>query len=57
MTAPMTEVVGIYGVLTNAMPPQGDCFMASIGNVCRSKVIGTGYIPPMNWSGLALLFF
>lgn len=29
VTAPATEVAGIYGLSTNAMPPQGDCFMAS----------------------------
>ncbi len=30
MTAPTTEVVGIYGISTNAVPPQGDYFMASM---------------------------
>jgi len=29
VTALATEVAGIYGLSTNAMPPQGDCFMAS----------------------------
>jgi hypothetical protein len=29
VTAPATEVAGIYGFPTNAMPPQGDYFMAS----------------------------
>ncbi len=29
VTAPATEVAGIYGPSTNAMPPQGDYFMAS----------------------------
>jgi hypothetical protein len=29
VTAPATEVAGIYGPLTNAMPPQGDYFMTS----------------------------
>ena len=30
VTAPATKVAGIYGLSTNAMPPQGDCFMASM---------------------------
>jgi hypothetical protein len=30
VTAPATEVAGIYGLSTNAMPPQGECFMASM---------------------------
>jgi hypothetical protein len=30
VTAPATEVAGIYGLSTNAMPPQGNCFMASM---------------------------
>jgi len=30
VTAPATEVAGIYGLSTNAMPPQGDHFMASM---------------------------
>jgi hypothetical protein len=30
VTAPATEVAGIHGLSTNAMPPQGDCFMASM---------------------------
>ncbi len=30
MTAPPNKFGGIYGLSTNAMPPQGDCFMASM---------------------------
>jgi hypothetical protein len=28
VTAPATEVTGVYGFSTNAMSSQGDCFMA-----------------------------
>jgi hypothetical protein len=30
VTAPLNKFGGIYGLSTNAMPPQGDCFMASM---------------------------
>jgi hypothetical protein len=32
MTAPMTEVIGIYGLSTDAMQPHSNCLMVSQPN-------------------------
>jgi hypothetical protein len=39
VAAPATEVAGTYGLSTNAMPPQGDYFIASICCDCIATLV------------------